>query len=160
MSNPSPGGLRRWLYQGQRPNPIAKFANWLTTVLTGAGITFGYSMVNLEVTGRKSGKPIVLPVVLARFQDARYLVSMLGEEVNWVRNARAAGGEIALLTGHREEVRLVEVPVDERGPILQAYIQAAPGARAHMAPLTVDSPLADFQRDAARFPTFRVEPRS
>lgn len=160
MSDSSPGGIRRWLYKGKRPNWIARIANRIDAAVGATGLYAGIGMATLEVVGRKSGKPITLPIVLLRFQHERYLVSMLGDDVNWVLNARAAGGDVAILTGQREEVRLVEVPVEARGPVLQAYMKAAPGARAHMAPLAVDSPLADFQRDAARFPTFRVEPRA
>ena len=32
-----------------------------------------------------------MPLVVATVGGERYLVSMLGEEVNWVRNVRAAG---------------------------------------------------------------------
>ena len=45
----------------------------------------------MEVPGRRSGRIVSLPLVVATVRGERYLVSMLGEEVNWVRNVRAAG---------------------------------------------------------------------
>jgi hypothetical protein len=52
----------------------------------------------------------------------RYLVSMLGENVNWVQNVRAAGGRALLKSGGREEVHLEEVPAEQRASILKAYL--------------------------------------
>lgn len=85
----------------------------------------------------------------------RYLVSMLGDNVQWVQNVRAAGGRVVLRSGAREEVQLEEVPVGQRAPILKASLQRAPGARPHV-PVNKDAPLAEFQRVAAAFPVFRV----
>ena len=42
----------------------------------------------LEVPGRRTGKTISFPVVVADYQGGRYLVSMLGDGTNWVRNVR------------------------------------------------------------------------
>jgi hypothetical protein len=89
----------------------------------------------------------------------RYLVSMLGEEVNWVRNVKAAGGNATLRHGRREEVRLEEVAADRCAPVLKAYLKRAPGARAHL-PIDKDAPLAEFERISARFPVFRILPRN
>jgi hypothetical protein len=77
-----------------------------------------------------------------------------------VRNVRAAGGEVALRHGPREEVHLQEVVApDLRAPVLKAYLKRATNASAHM-PVTKDAPLAEFERMAPRFPVFRVVPRS
>ncbi len=90
----------------------------------------------------------------------RYLVSMLGEGANWVRNVRAAGGEAALRHGRREGVRLEEVVAPElRAPVLKAYLKRAPNANAHV-PIDKDAPLAEFERVALRFPVFRIVPRN
>ena len=85
----------------------------------------------------------------------RYLVSMLGDDVEWVRNVRAAGGKVTLRHGRREDVRLEDVPPERRAPLLQAYLHCAPGARPHF-PISKDAPLAEFERIAPRFPVFRV----
>jgi len=146
--------FRRWLYRGQRSNWIARMLNraWAAVVSSGAASNL---YVTLEVTGRKSGRTVSLPVVVAVVEGQRYLVSMLGENVHWIQNVRAAGGRAVLLSGGREEVHLEEVPVDERAPILRAYLQRAPGARPHV-PVNKDAPLAEFEKVATAFPVFRV----
>jgi deazaflavin-dependent oxidoreductase (nitroreductase family) len=111
--------------------------------------------VNLEVTGRKSGRTISLPVVVTIIDGQRYLVSMLGEHVQWVRNVRTAGGRAVLKSGGREEVRLEEVPPDARAPILRMYLQRVPGARPHV-PVDKDAPLEEFEKVATAFPVFQV----
>lgn len=42
---------------------------------------------------------------------------MLGAEVDWVRNVKAAGGHATLRHGRREELCLEEIPADRRAPI-------------------------------------------
>jgi deazaflavin-dependent oxidoreductase (nitroreductase family) len=103
-------------------------------------------LVALEVPGRRSGRSVRLPVVVAAVGGERYLVSMLGEGADWVRNVRAAGGEVALRHGRREGVHLEEVVAPElRAPVLKAYLKRAPNANAH-APIDKDAPLAGFER--------------
>ena len=93
-------------------------------------------------------------------EGERYLVSMLGEGTNWVRNVRSAGGDAVLRHGRREEVHLQEeVEPERRAPVLKAYLGRAPNARAHV-PVGKDAPLAEFERVAPRFPVFRVVPRN
>jgi hypothetical protein len=145
---------KRWLYAGQHPNWIAKIANRVWTTIASRGIS-STSVVTLEVTGRTSGRSVLLPVVVAVVDGERYLVSMLGEKVNWVQNVRAASGRAALKSGGREEVHLEEVPAEQRAPILKAYLQRAPGARPHV-PVNKDAPLAEFEKIAPAFPVFRV----
>ena len=144
----------RWLYRGQRPNWIARILNRATAAVASSGVTSNY-METLEVTGRKSGRTFSLPVVLAVVDGQRYLVSMLGDNVQWVHNVRAAGGKAVLRSGGREEIQLEEVPTDQRAPILRAYLQRAPGARPHV-PVNKDAALAEFEKIAAAFPIFRL----
>lgn len=148
------GDITRWLYRGQRPNWIARILNRATAVVASSGVAPNF-LVTLEVIGRKSGRSTSLPVVLAVVDGQRYLVSMLGENVHWVHNVRAAGGRAVLRSGGREEVRLEEVPAGQRAPILKAYLQRAPGARPHV-PVNKEAALAEFQEIAAAFPVFRV----
>jgi len=146
----------RWLYRGQRPNWIARILNRATAAVASSGVTPDY-LVTLEVTGRKSGRTFSLPVVIAVVDGQRYLVSMLGDNVQWVHNVRASGGRAVLRSSAREEIQLEEVPVDQRAPILRAYLQRAPGARPHV-PVNKDAALAEFQKVAAAFPVFRAVP--
>jgi deazaflavin-dependent oxidoreductase (nitroreductase family) len=144
----------RWLYRGQRPNWIARILNRATAALASSGVASNY-LVTLEVTGRKSGRIVSLPLVMVVVDGQRYLVSMLGDNVHWVHNVRAAGGRAVLRSGGREEIQLEEVPTDQRAPILRAYLQRAPGARPHV-PVNKDAALAEFQKIAAAFPVFRL----
>jgi len=146
--------VKRWLYKGGRPNRLASVLNRGWAFIHGLGIAPNY-LVTLEVTGRRSGHTISLPLVMTVIDGERYLVSMLGTEASWVRNVQAADGQAVLRHGRREEVRLVEVPVEQRAPILKAYLQKAPGARGHVA-VDKDAPLAEFERMAAQYPVFRV----
>lgn len=45
-------------------------------------------VVTLEVVGRTSGKTTSLPMVVTVVGEKRYVVSLLGENVNWVHNAK------------------------------------------------------------------------
>jgi hypothetical protein len=144
----------RWLYRGQRPNWIARILNRATATVASLGVASNY-LVTLEVIGRKSGRVSSLPLVMAIVDGERYLVSMLGDDVQWVLNVRAAGGKAVLRSGGREEIQLEEVAVDQRAPILKAYLQRAPGARPHV-PVNKDAALAEFQKVAAAFPVFRL----
>ncbi|HEV2654273.1 MAG TPA: nitroreductase family deazaflavin-dependent oxidoreductase, partial [Ktedonobacteraceae bacterium] len=142
--------IKRWLYRGQRPNWIARILNKAWAIVASSGVTSNYA-VTLEVTGRKSGRTISLPVVVAVVDGQQYLVSMLGENAQWVHNVRAAGGRVVFRSGDREEVHLEEVPIDQRAPILKAYLQRAPGARPHV-PVNKDAPLVEFDKIAPAFP--------
>lgn len=150
--------VRQWLYRGGRPNRVARVADRSTAALSARGAGPDH-LVTLEVAGRRSGRTVGLPLVVARVRDERYLVSMLGERANWVRNVRAAGGHAVLRRGGREPVRLDEVPVDRRAPILKAYLGRAPNARTHVA-VAADAPLAEFERVAGRYPVFKITARA
>ena len=93
--------------------------------------------------------------MVADYGGERYLVAMLGEGVNWVANVRAAGGEAVLRHGRGEKVRLEEVDPEDRAPILQRYLQLAPGARAHF-PVGPEASLEEFREIASQHPVFRV----
>jgi hypothetical protein len=151
--------LKRWFYRGGRPNWVARLLDRGTAALSARGVGPEY-LVALEVRGRHSGRMVSLPLVMATVGGERYLVSMLGEEVNWVRNVRAARGEVALRHGRREEVHLQEVVApDLRAPVLKAYLERASNASAHM-PIDNDAPLEEVERLAPRFPVFRIVSRS
>jgi hypothetical protein len=154
----APMNLSRWLYRDGRPHRLARIVNRCWAAIHALGVAPD-RLVTLEVRGRRSGRTIRLPLIVAIVAGERYLVSMLGEDVQWVRNARAAGGHVTLHHGRREEVRLEEVAVDRRAPVLKAYLGRAPGARPHV-PVTRDAPMSQFERVASRFPVFRIVPRA
>src|SRR5262245_13875017 len=84
--------MRRRMYRGGRPGPLARALNRLSALQFSAGLLSPRRAMTLEVVGRRSGRIVSLPVVLADYGGERYLVSMLGDDTNWVRNVRAAGG--------------------------------------------------------------------
>ncbi len=146
--------LNRWMYRNGRPNWLAKILNAASAFVYARGVSPNY-LVTLEVVGRQSGKVVSLPLVMTVVDGERYLVSMLGEGVNWVRNVKAAGNRARLRHGVAEEVVLEEVAISRRAPILKAYLRHAPGARAHI-PVNMDAPEAEFAAVAADYPVFQV----
>lgn len=146
--------FKRWMYREGRPHLLAKVMNWGWAVVHSLGIAPNY-LVTLDVTGRRSGKTISFPLAMIVMNGERYLVSMLGTEANWVRNVEAAGGQARLRHGITEQVLLEEVDVEQRAPILKAYLKLAPGARPHI-PVSKDAPLGEFEKIAAKYPVFRV----
>lgn len=143
------------MYRDGHPNAMAKAVNALTALVHSTGISRDY-LVTLEVIGRKSGKAVSFPLAMTVVDGERYLVSMLGPSANWVRNLKAAGCQATLRHGITEHIRLHEVAVTVRPPILKAYLGVAPGARPHI-PVSMDAPLAEFEAVAADYPVFRVE---
>jgi deazaflavin-dependent oxidoreductase (nitroreductase family) len=145
---------RRWMYGGKRPNRVAALLNRGTAALVAAGIG-PKRLVTLEVQGRRTGRRLSFPVVIAEYDGQRYLVAMLGKEANWVRNVRAAGGKAVLRHGRREDVGLDEVDPSMRSPILRRYLEVAPGGRAHF-PIDQGAPLEQFEQISEQYPVFRI----
>jgi deazaflavin-dependent oxidoreductase (nitroreductase family) len=130
-----------------------------TTILTAllrAGLLFG-SLTLLSVRGRKSGKISTIPVALVEQDGTSFLVAAFGE-VGWVRNLRATG-QAQLTRGRRTEaIGVVELEAPEAASILKQFL-----TRYQMVPflppyfdVTPKSPLADFEREAAQHPVFRI----
>ena len=105
--------------------------------------------VTLEVRGRRT-------LGMADVGGQWYLVSMLGE-CNWVQNVRAASGRATLRRGRARPVRLIEMPVAERAPVIRRYVERVPGGRPH---ILVDrhEPVGAFETIACNYPVFRVVP--
>lgn len=78
-------------------------------------------VVVLEVPGRRSGVIRRNALVEASYGGNDYLVALAGES-EWVRNVRAAEGQVVIGRRQRRAVRLVEVPPAERPPIIRAYL--------------------------------------
>lgn len=147
--------FKRWLYLGRHPNVIAKALNSGWAMIHSLGIMPNY-LVTLEIVGRKSGKLISFPLAMTVMNGERYLVSMLGENANWVRNLQAADGKAILRHGKTERIVLEQVDVHQRAPIIKSYLQIAPGARPHI-PVDKDAPIAEFETIVAKFPVFKVK---
>ncbi|WP_449385988.1 nitroreductase/quinone reductase family protein [Cellulomonas soli] len=149
--------VRRAWYAGGRPGRTARVLNRIGAWQYARGIlTLGGRGITLEVLGRSTGRPVRLPLVLARQHGERYLVSMLGPRAQWVLNVQADDGRARILRRRgAEPVRLVEVPVADRAPILRRYLELAPGARPHVR-VPRGAPLEEFAAAAGDYPVFRV----
>jgi hypothetical protein len=141
------------MYAGRRPDAEAKAiqrrfaAGPLPRLLPIAAV--------LDVIGRNTGNVVRVPLVIVPYKRRWYVVSMLGEDVNWVRNIRAADGRATLTHGRTRPVRLREVAPQDRPPILRRYLLVALGARPHME-ATWRSPQAELDRAAASHRVFEV----
>jgi deazaflavin-dependent oxidoreductase (nitroreductase family) len=145
----------RWMYASGHPNRLASLLNrgWAAIGSTRLG---RQRLVTIEVAGRRSGRPVVVPLIAADLDGERYLVSMLGERAGWVANVRAAGGQIAIRgAGRRTAVRVEEVPPERRAAIIRRHLELAPAARSFIA---VDrrAPVAAFEAVAPSVPVFRL----
>jgi hypothetical protein len=145
--------LRR-AYEARHRTAVVRLMNRTGTLLFGAGIGPRRAAA-LEVVGRSSGRVVSLPVVVTDWNGGRYLVSMLGDRANWVRNVRAANGRAVLRHHTRVAVQLTLVAPADRPPILRRYLAIAPGARPHI-PLDRTASLEDFAAIADQIPVFRV----
>jgi deazaflavin-dependent oxidoreductase (nitroreductase family) len=147
--------VKQWMYRRGRPGGLAKVMNRISAIQFSAGVLSPERAATLEVRGRRSGRTISFPVVVADYEGERYLVSMLGENANWVQNVRAADGRAVLRRRNPEAVHLNEVDVGARAPILRRYLAVAPGARPHL-PVDRHAPLQEFEQIAGDFPVFRI----
>jgi len=145
----------RLAYRHGRPTRFGRALNDAWAAAFSSGFAPGH-VLSLEVPGRRSGRMHRTALVAVFYQGHRYLVSMLGEQAAWVRNVRAAGGEAVVHHGARLPVRLVDVPAEERAPVIKAYLRVAPGARRHI-PVPYAAPVDALKPVAARYPVFRIE---
>ncbi len=101
----------------------------------------------LTVVGRRTGKPRRVPVIPVEVGGTNYLVSPYGES-EWVRNLRAAGKCELSRKGRIEVFNAVEVPVDQRGPVIARYREVAG---------RVVSPCFTRLSDARDHPVFQID---
>ena len=144
----------RAMYAGGRGDATARRFSHLWAAVFGLGL-MPRRWVTLQVPGRRSGKLTRFPLGMADLSGRWYLVPMLGEGCNWVRNVRAADGRVILRRRRAVPCRLTEVPVPERAPVIRRYLQKVPGARPHI-PVDRHAPMADFEAIAPRYPVFLV----
>jgi len=145
----------RLFYRDGRPNLAGRWVGRAWALVGGLGLGPSWA-VALETTGHRTGRVRSIPLVVGEYGGQRYLVSMLGEPSPWVRNVRAAGGRAVIRHGRRRDVRLVEVPPDERAPVLKAYLARAIGARPHI-PVDPAAPVGAFEPIAGTYPVFRID---
>jgi deazaflavin-dependent oxidoreductase (nitroreductase family) len=134
-----------------------------------AGVRIGTFAV-LTVPGRRTGRPVHVPLVVFPYGGNRHLVASYGV-VNWVRNLRAADGRAELRRGRAtEKITAIELSAEQAGPILRFSLQTGPPGiprlvvrmfrRFFVLPyLDVDmnSSDDDFARSAHNHPVFLVQ---
>jgi hypothetical protein len=136
---------------------ISKF-NKVIIGLQKVGIAFGPQYL-LTMPGRRSGQTRTAAVAVIPVAGQR-LIFQAYPKAAWVANARAAQTAILSRGRRSEQVRLVELPVEERRPILRDHIANSP---ALVGKLFVSSGLvADGSPDsvaaaADRIAVFRIE---
>jgi deazaflavin-dependent oxidoreductase (nitroreductase family) len=145
----------RVFYSGWRPTRLGKLVNAITAWLSALGLTPPV-VATLQVKGRTSGRLHSTVLVVVRYNGQRYLVSMLGDRSEWVRNVRAAGGQAVIKRGRPAPVTLTELPAAQRAPILKAYCEVATSGRHHF-PVPYTAPAAEFEPIAADYPVFRID---
>jgi deazaflavin-dependent oxidoreductase (nitroreductase family) len=130
--------------------------NPIVAGLTRLGISVVGSRV-LRVRGRTSGEWRTVPVNLLTFEGQRYLVAPRGE-TQWVKNIRKAGGGELQLGRKTEPIQVVELPDEEKPPLLRAYLKrwkAETGV--FFGGVSADSPDEDVRRIAPDHPVFRIQ---
>ncbi|GGL46503.1 nitroreductase/quinone reductase family protein [Nocardia jinanensis] len=122
------------------------------------GVVFGPMQV-LTVPGRRSGQPRIFPLAVSELTTGRYIIQAYPKAA-WVANVRAA--ETVTLSRGRRAVtaRLVDLPVEQRRPVLRELIEKSP---ASVAERLVATGLAEKATSASvvaaahRIAVFRVE---
>src|SRR5262245_31125805 len=122
----------------------------INTAVLRRGLKVG-SQHLLTVVGRKTGQLRRTPISVASVGGERYIVAAFADAA-WVANVRAAGVATLRRGGTTERVTLIEVPVDDRGPVLQAFLEQVRGGVRFFGSHTPDEIVAG----AARYPVFRI----
>lgn len=141
-----------------KPSGPVKLMNSIIGRLASIGLIPGET-VSLQLKGRRSGQIRSTAVTWLEHEGQRYLVAPRGT-TEWVRNARAAGGQAAIRRRKSEDVRLEEVPVEQRAPIIKAYLKKTAMVTKREFGLDPDEPLEEFEKIADRHPVFRITPSS
>jgi F420H(2)-dependent quinone reductase len=115
-------------------------------------VLFQPSMVSkLSVPGRASGQWRTVPVAVLEYEGQRYLVSYRGAS-DWARNLEVARHGRLITRDGTEEFDVVDVPVADRPPILEAYT-------AKYAKMPTVGKVLRKLPDPADHPVFRIVPR-
>jgi hypothetical protein len=147
-----PGDAHRYL----KPGAVERTFGRILVSLIRIGLIRGHFYV-LEVSGRKSGRKISLPVDSLDLDGRRYLVCARGDS-NWVRNVRSAG-DVALVGAlRRRRYGVRELPPSERPPVLKAYLDCFATEVQRFFPIPKGSPVESFNDLAPDYPVFELRP--
>jgi hypothetical protein len=150
--------------EGVTTREIGRLPSWLkgfnrmVMALQRLGFVMG-SMHVLAVPGRRSGVFRSTPISLLTVDGHRYIVAGL-DDADWVLNARVAGRGILCRGRTEEHVSLIELPVEDRAPILREFPKLIPQGVPFFTRLYgVTADPEQFAGMAAMCPVFRVERR-
>jgi deazaflavin-dependent oxidoreductase (nitroreductase family) len=136
------------------PRDVKPPPSWMVrmnTAMLRSGLKIG-SQHLLSVRGRKTGELRSTPVSITMVDGACYIVAAFADAA-WVKNVRAAGSGSLSRGWTSEEVRLIELPVDERGPVLRGFLRQVRGGVRFFGSEDPDEVAAA----ADRYPVFRVD---
>ncbi len=136
-----------------RASGMVRFSNGIVTAMIRSGLS-PKNMYMLSTRGRKSGKTHSNPVTLVEMDGKRWLVAPYGE-VQWVKNARAAGQVTLTRAGKSETVKFHECSPEQAGPILKKYVAIA-SITAPYFDAKPDDPADKFAAEAAQHPVFEL----
>jgi deazaflavin-dependent oxidoreductase (nitroreductase family) len=141
----------------QRPDWFTKHVfNQAVALATRLGISVWGSRV-LRVRGRKSGEWRSSPVNLLTIANTQYLVAPRGH-TQWVRNIRIAGGGELVLGARAQPIKVVEIPDDEKVPILREYLRRWKFETGmFFGGVSADSSDDELRRIAPDHPVFRIQ---
>jgi deazaflavin-dependent oxidoreductase (nitroreductase family) len=109
----------------------------------------------LSVPGRRSGKRRSTPVSPFTVEGQRYIAT--AGETQWVKNARAAGWGRLTHGRQTERVALIEVPAEQRPPILREVPRQVPqGVRFYQEALGISGDPDSFAAAAPSCRVFRI----
>ena len=112
-------------------------------------VLFRPSMISkLSVRGRRTGTWHTTPVAVLEHDGDRYLISYRGAS-DWARNLAASHTARLTRRGNTEEVHVVDVPVADRQPLLDAY-------RERYGSMPTVGAVLRALPDPADHPTFRI----
>lgn len=101
---------------------------WFTaTIFNRVAMATGLSGCATLTVVRRGGGQQRIPVIPVQHDGVLYLVSTRGES-DWVKNVRAHPSVTLTTRGGATTYRVVEVPVEQRAPLLAAYCAKAGGA--------------------------------
>jgi hypothetical protein len=147
-------GMRK---TGKLPAWLKSF-NRVVMALQRLGFAIG-TMHVLSVPGRQSGELRSTPVSLLTVEGQRYIVAGI-DSADWVLNARAAGLGMLRRGRIEEYVSFIELPVQDRAPILREFPRLVPqGVPFFTRIYGVTADPAEFAGLAPTCPVFRVERR-
>lgn len=113
----------------------------------------------ITVKGRKTGLPRTTPVALVDLEGKRWVIGTFGE-TNWVRNLRAVGVATLTVGSKHEDVRSVELTLEERTAffrdVVGPYVRRLRIGRLLLAVLRSQEILDDPARAAANRPVFEL----